>query len=312
MDFQDAAQKIADNKKLFVKLAEWEDDWEDYYVIFADLIAFAQRCTFSTGVTLHSIVRFHRAINDALAGIESIIKYQFTDACYVLTKDPKTALIVMSNIQNECLVYNYALSKNLKRAMFYQMIVPKVVLSRGNVLVINKSEDVESLTKMAGISAKELLAGDGIVKAYYLEKRTTGGLASVDPKHIGALKKHGIENPKHNKTVSLYRKWQADASNKFLSHDGVIDIPWLALQPRQTKKGLLLIENPVSFKEKIKAFNFVWRANFTEHLAEGTSTETLKHYGGGISHLCELLKLYYDAGPRSWDLIDLNKAIDKL
>lgn len=309
MDFLETSKDLIAKDKAIVNATDWANDWQKQYVIFADLIAFAQRCLLSTGITLNNIVRFHRAIDDALNGIEGVIKYQFTDACYILTKDPKTALIVASNIQNECLLHNYVQIKNMPHAMFYQMIVPKVVISKGNVLTLKDTADLKSLKRVSGISAKDLLAGEGIVKAYYLEKKTTGGLVSIDKAYIADFKKHSSGDSKI-KTNSLFKKWRNDTENKLLAHDGVVDIPWLVLQPRQTRKGILITESDQTFKEKTAAFKHIWRTNFTEHLTEGTSTETLKQYGGGISHLCELLQMYTNAGPRSWDLVDLNSAID--
>lgn len=311
MDFVEASKDLINNERLFVNSTEWNDDWEEHYVIFADLIAFAHRCMISTGITLNNIIRFHRAVNDALEGIDGIIKYQFTDACYILAKDPKTALIAASNIQNECLLHNFAQMQTIPHTMFYHMIVPKVVISKGKVLTLKTPSNFNSLKKIAGISPNELLAGEGIVKAYYLEKKTTGGLISVDKDYIKDFKKHSSGESKV-KTNSLYKKWRNDVDNKLFFHDGVIDIPWLALQPRQTRKGILQTESVASFKGKLETFNHIWRKNFTEHLAEGTSTETLKQYGGGISHLCEVLKAYTNAGSRSWDLIDLTTSINSI
>lgn len=311
MDFIETSKDLISKNQAIVNASEWADDWQEQYVIFVDLIAFAQRCLLSTGITLNNIVRFHRAVSSALDGMEDLTKFQFTDACYILTKDAKTALIAACNIQNECLLHNYVQIRSLPHPLFYQMIVPKVVISKGKVLALKETADLKSLKRLSGISAKELLAGDGIVKAYYLEKKTTGGLVSVDKTYINELKKHSSGDSKI-KTNGIFKHWRNDKTNKLLAHDGVVDIPWLALQPRQTRKGILLTESDSSFKEKVTTFNHIWRTNFTEHLTEGTSTETLKQYGGGITHLCELLQIYTNAGPRSWDLLDLTSAIEKI
>lgn len=310
MDFLEASNHLTNNSENIVNGENWNERWEDRYVVFADLIAFAQRCMLSTGITMNNIIRFHRAINSAVKDIENISKYQFTDACYIVAQDAKTALIVASNIQNECLLQNYS-RMQMPHPMFYHMIVPKVVVSRGNVLMLKDSDISTSLKEIEGLSAKELLAGAGIVKAYYLEKKTTGGLISIDKDCIGELKKCSSGDSKQ-KTNSLYKKWRNDENHRILSHDGVVDVPWLVLQPKQVKKGVLLTESVNTFKEKVKSFNLLWRMNFTEHLAEGTSTETLKQYGGGLSHLCELMQNYNNSGTRSWDLINLNSAIDAI
>lgn len=310
MDFLEASNHLIKKDRNIVNVENWNERWEEHYVIFADLIAFAQRCMLSTGITMNNIIRFHRAINSAVEGIENISKYQFTDACYVVTRDAKTALIVASNIQNECFLQNYS-RMQMPHPMFYHMIVPKVVISKGNVLMLKDSDIMNSIEEIEGLSAKELLAGAGIVKAYYLEKKTTGGLISVDKEFIVDLKRYSSGDSKQ-KTNSLYKKWRNDENHNILSHDGVVDIPWLVLQPKQVKKGVLLTESVSTFKEKVKSFNLLWRMNFTEHLAEGTSTETLKQYGGGLSHLCELMQNYSNSGPRSWDLINLNSAIDAI
>lgn len=311
MDFQEATKELNNSEKIFVNSDEWGNEWEKYWVVFVDLIAFANRCLISPGITLNNIIRFHRAVNDALSNIDEITKYQFTDACYVLTKDVKTALIVAVNIQNECLLHNHVQIENLPHPLFYQMIVPKIVISKGDVLRVQKLEDLKNLKKYIGISPEELLAGDGIVKAYYLEKKTTGGLISAIPEHIAELRKCSSGDSKI-KTNSLYKTWRKDYNNFFLSHDGVIDIPWLVLQPRQKRKGILEIENENSFKKKLLSFNYIWRSNFTEHVAEKTSTETLKHYGGALTHICELIKMYWSAGNKSWDLIDMIERIQKI
>jgi len=311
MDFQNASKELNSSTKIFVNSDEWADEWEEYWVIFIDLIAFANRCLISPGITLNNIIRFHRAVSDALTDIDDIIKYQFTDACYVLTKDTKTALIVAANIQNECLLHNHIQIENLPHTMFYQMIVPKVVISKGNVLRVKKSEDLKNFKKYIGISPEELLAGDGIVKAYYLEKKTTGGLISAVPEHIKELRKCGSGESKI-KTNSLYKAWRKDYNNFFFSHDGVVDIPWLVLQPRQKRKGILEIESEASFRMKLMSFNYIWRSNFTEHVAEKTPTETLKQYGGALTHLCELVKMYLTAGNKSWDLIDIVENMNKI
>lgn len=309
MDFLSAAQDSIQSENT-IKFSDWEDNWEENYVIFIDLIAFASRCILSPSITLNNIVRFHRAINNALQGIDNISKYQFTDACYIITKDPKTALICAVNIQNECLIQNYNQKKIIQHTLFYNMVVPKIVISKGDVLQIKDSHKLE-LSNIVGLSQKELLAGSGIVKAYYLERKTTGGLISVDASILDDMKAIRTRDSKE-KPNSLYKKWIKDKSNIILSHDGVFDIPWLLLQPRQLQKGNLATESPSSFKEKIETFNYIWRTSFTEHLANKTPTETLKQYGGGISHLCEILQYYTNVGPRSWDLTDLNTAIDSL
>lgn len=311
MNFRATAEQIEKDGLSIVIASEWKDNWEEHYVVFADLIAFAHRCILSSGITVNNIVRFHRAINDALLGIKGISKYQFTDACYVVTKNPKSALIAATNIQNECLLHNYVQIERVPHPLFFHMIVPKIVISKGSILEIGDIKDIAQIEKYSGISPSEFLAGAGIVNAYYLEKNTTGGLVSVDKSCIEEIKKVSSGSSK-KKTNSLYKKWKNDTINKLFSHDGVIDIPWLVLEPRQTNKGELSVENIDNFKKKVEAFNFIWRANFTEHLNEGTSTATLKHYGGGVSHLCELLQTYNNAGPRSWDLVDLNNAISNI
>lgn len=311
MNFTQVAEKIKEDGASIVNATEWSEHWDDHYVIFADLIAFAQRCALSPGITVNNIVRFHRAINDALAGVSDIVKYQFTDACYIITKNPKSALIAASNIQNECLLHNYVQMKKVPHPLFFHMIVPKIVISKGKVLGITGTVEIEKIKRYSGISPKEFLAGEGIVKAYYLEKNTTGGLISVDRDCIEDLKKVS-SGSKRTKTDALYRSWKNDKSNSLFLHDGVIDVPWLALRPRQINKGELIMEDSENFKIKVESFNFLWRTNFTEHINERTSTNTLKQYGGGIAHLCELMQIYSNAGPRSWDLVELNSAISKI
>ncbi|MFN8288436.1 MAG: hypothetical protein U0V74_16885 [Chitinophagales bacterium] len=311
MDFVEASKTIIANHQNYIKSDEWDEDWEEYWVIFADLIGFASHCLLSTGITLNNIVRFHRAVNIALEGLPNIKKYQFTDACYILTKDSKTALRVACNIQNECHVLNHAHILEKKHVMFYQMIIPKIVLSKGKVLVIHNDNEAKNIERYAGISHKELLAGEGIVKAYYLEKRTTGGLVSVDPSFVLELKRHGCIYQKV-KAKKIYKRWSSDKKNEIYAHDGVVDIPWLVVQPRQNIKGDLTLESDSTLKQKIESFAFIWKINFSEHMTESTPTDTLKHYGGALSHLCEVVQEYFGTGKARWDLMDLNKHMEKM
>ena len=209
------------------------------------------------------------------------------------------------------MIHNYAQIKSMPHVMFYQMIVPKIVISKGKVLVLQGGDKEIIDERLTGISAKDLLAGEGIVNAYYLEKKTTGGLISVDKDIIKEFKKCGSGFSKI-KTNSLYKKWRNDKENKLFAHDGVVDIPWLLIQPKQVNRGDIIIENRSTFKDKLLMFNSIWRMNFTEHIAEKTNTETLKQYGGGISHLCEIVTNYVGVGQKNWDLIDIKTTIDSL
>ncbi|MCL6273296.1 hypothetical protein M3P19_04705 [Muricauda sp. 2012CJ35-5] len=311
MNFKEAAESVKSEGLSIVNASEWSDHWDDHYVIFADLIAFANRCILSSGITVNNLVRFHRAISDALEGIDDIVKYQFTDACFIVTKNVKSALIVATNIQNECLIHNHVQIEKVPHPLFFHMIVPKIAITKGSVLEIKSAKEIESIEKYSGISPNEFLAGEGIVRAYYLEKNTTGGLISVDPNYIEEFKKVSSGSSKI-KTNSLYKMWKNDVENKYLSHDNVVDIPWLALQPRQRNKGELKLERTEDFKTKVESFNLIWRANFTEHINERTSTGVMKQYGGGISHLCDLIQMYGNYGQRAWDLTELNEAITKI
>ncbi|MBA4145546.1 MAG: hypothetical protein C0523_07280 [Cytophaga sp.] len=63
---------------------------------------------------------------------------------------------------------------------------------------------------------------------------------------------------------------------KFILSYNSIPISKKELATSTNKKGILQTESVSSFKVKVATFNQIWRTNFTEHLAEGTGTETLK------------------------------------
>ena len=291
---------------------DWDEVWDERWVVFADLIGFASMCMYSDGVTVNNIVRFHRAVNRAASTIQGLAKFQFTDACYVVTDSAKDALKFASNVQNECLAFN-RVRLDLSHSMFHQMIVPKVTICKGRVLRLPPAMQSDELTlpHLEGISKTSMLAGEGIVKAYNLESATTGALISATPSDASHLKRlHCDEVSTPGRAV--YNMWRKDTEHTRFNHDGVVDIPWLVLAPAQRSKGVLLLDSWESVKVKLKSLLGIWRRSFSEHLYERTPTSTLKQYGGGITHLCDVVQVMQKVGKKRWDLSELKSAVESL
>jgi len=298
MDFKLLKDQMKENNESYINCDE--NNWTSKYVIFADLIGFKNRCQRSNDATVNNIHRYRRAISKALDGL-AIKKFLFTDACYVLTSEPKVALLAASNIQNECLLHNIIQLEHVDNPLFHHMIIPKIVISKGDVLCSEKDPN--------------LLAGSGIVNAYNLEKYTTGGLISCDQCCINDLKKPEPVNEK-TELFSLYRSWKHNKiepqKNSFFFHDDVFDIPWIALQSRLSVKGEVKLESIESLRIKIKSFKKIWEMSFSEHIVERTPTQTLKHFAGAMSHLCDFVQLYKKTGKIRWDMNKLSNEIDSI
>ena len=165
-------------------------------------------------------------------------------------------------------------------------------MARGQVLLLPEDAGQEAL--YAGIDPKNVLAGSAIVRAYYLERSSAGGLITVDQTGIEALKQVSVRGHRGRVANGLHR-WIGKLSDSEALNAGevygyrrsVLDIPWLLLQPIQNETGRLWSALPADADYAIAAYLEVWdksiREFYTPQNFDGP-LEVVKHCQAAIRH----------------------------
>lgn len=233
----DLITDLRDSQNHYVDSRTWEGDWSESWIGFSDVTGFASRCRRSEQAVVNSIVRFHRSVASAVAacGQSSPRLFRFTDAVYAVSPTLGDVLRFSSNLQHECLAQNAVMLNDKEHPLAHHMLLVRTTVAYGRVLTLDGAVAPEART--LGVDQATLLAGEGIVKAYELEKRTVGGLISLridDDQPISA------EIPtirgRLGRSRSILERWAGQQEG--FTHDGVIDLPWTLLRPRQVDDDL--------------------------------------------------------------------------
>ena len=132
----------------------------------------------------------------------------------------------------------------MKKPFFIHFVVPRITIAQGRVLLLPDAPAPEP--RYCGIDPENVLAGSAIVSAYYLEKRSAGGLVTIDEKGIEAMRKLTVRGNRSRITKGLDR-WMKGISDRIALESGrvfgyrgkILDVPWLLLQPIQNEAGSL-------------------------------------------------------------------------
>jgi hypothetical protein len=309
MDIETLISQRKDQGDHYVNADEWRDIWEEKWIIFADLIAFAERCLDSETVTLNNIVQFHRAVSNSVENFPKCTKYQFTDASFILTDNVNNALKIATNLHHECLAQNAIELRNDRHTVFKHFIIPSITISKGNIL--NLTEDVSiDEAQVEGIAPGDFLAGEGIVKAYKLEKSSSGGITSlsIEDSHIA---KNPHSSQERTVPRRVYKHWRNEDREKYLHHDGVVDHPWIVLEASQSDGGQLALDSQISVFEKIKLWLSIWDLSFREFTIESLPTSTAKHRAHFLRHLSEIVRGLTDSRLGDMTTQELRTIVNK-
>jgi hypothetical protein len=265
---------------------EWKQEWGDGWVAYADLIGFAARARRSDNVVLNNIVRFDRACQMIAEYFPTSRLRRFSDATFAISNTFTGALGFSVALSHACLALNYEYLAKTQKQFFIHTITPRITIARGRILLLPETPAPEP--RYSGIDPKDVLAGSAIVRAYYLEKESAGGLVTVDEDGVNAIRELTIRGHRGRVTTGLER-WlrrlsddSARKSGEVFGYRGkVLDVPWLLLQPLQNEAGHLWGALPADADFAIAAHLDVWDKSIREFYSPQNSDaplDVVKHY----------------------------------
>jgi hypothetical protein len=266
---------------------QWTADWKERWVVFADLIAFASRSRRSRQVVLNNIVRFDRASSLAKSIVPAARIFRFSDSTFAVLENFEQAVAFSVALQHCCLAMNARVLAN--RSLFIHKIVPKVTIAFGEVLAL--PEAAAPNPRYDGLDPRALIAGDGIVKAYALEGRTSGGMITISAADAARATKIKVRGDATRTRVAIEHYIGACAlgagSSPFFARGDVFDIPWLLLRPSQSAPGELWAASKRFADEAIAEFLDVWELSMKEFHSPSAASDALdvsKHFSAGLRH----------------------------
>jgi hypothetical protein len=289
--FTSLTQHIAKKKLGFVDSRDWREDWADRWVTYADLIAFASRALRSETVVLNNIVRFDRASTLVAREFPNVAVRRFSDATFAVAQTFHEAMAVGVALSHACLAFNADFLDRGVKPFFIHLVVPRVTIARGRVLMVASTD---AHPKLDGITAEHILAGSAIVKAYQLERRSAGGLLTVDTEGLDQIRRLAVRGHNGRVTNGL-RRWISrvnddDAVAKgevFFHRRSVVDVPWLLLRPFQREDGILWGADNADADVALRSYRDVWDKSIREfHSPQNgdASLEVSKHYLAAMRH----------------------------
>lgn len=282
------ADHFRDQQLTHVDSRQWREDWRPTWVVFADLIAFQARNRLSSDVVLNNIVRFDRASAWARSVSRVDRVYRFSDSSYALCSTLDGALSFATALQHATLAMNIAALERQGSKLFAHTITPRVTIASGQVLWL--PEVLPPEPRFLGVDSRTLLAGEGIIAAYRLEKKSAGGLITMSASEL----RGGIPSVRGNDT-SVRRAFvrfldgleAEDPSGGFFTRGDVVDIPWLMLRPVQDDAGAVWVADKADFDFAAERHLDVWELAAAEqysHPGGAQPLETAKHYAVAIRH----------------------------
>lgn len=283
---------IAKKKLGTLNPKDWQEQWADRWVVYADLIAFAARSLRSEQVVLNNIVRFDRASKLVSEQLPQVAVRRFSDATFAVADTFGDALAFGVALSHACLAFNRHHLGTSKKPFFIHLIVPRVTMARGRVLLLPPTAKPDP--RFGGIEPSNVLAGSAIVKAYQLERLSAGGLLTVDQDGITQLRQMKVRGDDTRVTRGV-RSWTGRLSDKtalakgevFFCRQGVCDIPWLLLRPLQDDVGSIWCSTMKEADEAVRSHMAVWDTSVREFYSpqnQDTPLDVSKHAQAAIRH----------------------------
>lgn len=271
-----------------VDARDWNTEWAERWIVFADLIAFASRSVRSPDVVLNNIVRFARASNIAEQANPAVKTFRFSDSTFAVAEGFEQALSFSVAIHHACHAINVASVLSKAAPVFHYTIMPRITMACGKVIICQDGlKDVPS--RYSGLNPKNILAGAGIVNAYKLEKESSGGLLTMDIDCIPELAKLNIRGGNRS-TATIFERWLNSATTKkldaFFVRGRVFDFPWLLLRPFQNSKGEIWCNEKADFKRSVLNYLDLWELSLKEFYFDSNSSSlsSTKHADAAIRH----------------------------
>lgn len=305
MPFNDLVSAVDEARLNAVDSRNWTRHWEPRWVALIDLVGISYRSRVSPDATVNQMVRFHRALTRTVDRYERVQVYRFSDSAYVTASTQIELLKFASDFQHVCLALN-ALALRRVKPMFHFFVVPRVTIARGQVLEAHLNRRTPN-PDLVGVDSQSLIAGEGIVRAYEIERRSAGSLISLSsalPRVRGSVR--GVEGAPR----AILTRWVRDRT---FAHDGVIDLPWLAMREDQPADADLWATSFRDAVSKVRVMHAMWQYSFGEYVVQSAEIGSIKHAGAVDRHLSVLVQQL--RGFRSlqpWNEIELAEQIDGL
>jgi hypothetical protein len=270
----------------------WKEEWQDSWVMYADLLAFGARAKRSESVVLNNILRFDRASELVASWFPDLRVRRFSDSTFAISSTFHGALSFAIALSHCCLAFNLEYMVRTSHRMFHRLIVPRVTLAKGRVLLLPETPSEEP--RFARIDAKNVIAGSAIVDAYHLEKASSGGLITVGAdglKELQAYKVRGNDGGVRNGLERWMKKLSDDEAiangDVFCVRGKLVDIPWTLLRPRQVDGGSLWAASPADANVALRTYLEVWKSSMHSFYVPDDAAsplDTAKHYACAQRH----------------------------
>lgn len=227
----------------FVDSSDWHSLWSCQWAVFADLLGF-EAASKSAAVATNQIVRFHRLLertSDAAPGRP----YRFTDAAYYTAPGFVEAVAWAVRLQHEALAMNIDAAS--RRKVEHHLLKCRVTIAHGRVL--NASGRDLPAGQAFGVDSESLLAGQGIVDAYRLEKQATAfeiGVA-VPPTFSWTDLNFGGEP----RLGARLKNALAEGTNTF-RHDDMVSFPWYLFRKELGRSNNLVLDDNGASVERVR------------------------------------------------------------
>jgi hypothetical protein len=276
----------------YVDHRQWKPQWADRWVAFADLLGFAGICERSAATTTNVLVRFHRCLSATLDTEPDVYAYRFTDAAYLVASDPVALLRACSTLQHHVLAMDVDLmSRRAVRAE--HLLLVRITIAHGSVLIddgLNARDDGH-----LGVDSASLLAGEGVVRAYRIERKASGFEIAVRNRDLPLVPSPQVRGVVGN-VRGLLETW-SEAGEAFIHDDvppksGVRTFPWELMRPTQGEAGTLWADEKGSVYSKLEHLEQVLDLNFGGYVTTDQPIDSIKHYGAitrRIAHLVQML-----------------------
>lgn len=304
----DLVNAIRKDQQHYVDATTWEDDWDDTWVGFSDVLGFGARCLKSEPTTVNTIVRFHRSIAASAArfGPEELRLFRFTDAVYSLSSSLETILRFTSMLQHQCLAHNRIVMRDKDHPLAHHLLLVRTTIAHGRALTL--ADPPPPVSKTLGVEARTLLAGSGIVRAYQLEKNTVGGIVSLSKDDADRIPADVTVRGQLGRPRTLMEAWGTDTAA--FHHDGVVDFPWALLRPVQ-ETSELWVDSKDGIRAKLNVLVEACDLLSGEFLLAQAPLQVAKHRAGLMRHVNELTqRLENHESLRRWGEHDVRTALD--
>jgi hypothetical protein len=272
----------------YVDADDWRGHWSHGYCVYADLLAFRDKCEHSEPTTVNALVRFHRAVLHAQnSGVQV---YRFTDATFATSHRLWPAFTFAIRLLHACLAMNAVILRR-RHSVAQHLFLPRVTLAGGRLLRVVGPTDGARAT---GIDPRTFLAGTAVISAYDLEHDGVAfglTLSQALAKNILELRLRGDQKHSARPFLGSIRAQLQDGRLGLLGRGKVFEWPWLLCSAAQSHEDMVWGDDRASIKAKLSALYEIATLMGAEFVTQSLSLQTAHHQAGLRRHLYALAAL---------------------